>query len=128
MTLKYRPGVKNGNADMLSRLPLPDGGPTGEEWDVFTQNIDGAERSPGTTQAPQRPDFTARWVTVIESGMLSASAVADATRADPEMSVGFVQNGCPKKSPPSLEKYWAKRLELYIERDCLMWGDRVVVP
>ena len=62
--------------------------------------------------------------------MLSASAVADATRADPELSrvVGFVQNGWPKKSPPSLEKYWAKRLELYTERDCLMWGDRVVVP
>ena len=35
MTLKYRPGSKNANADMLSRLPLPVGGATGEDGDVI---------------------------------------------------------------------------------------------
>jgi len=40
MTLKYRPGSKNANADMLNRLPLPAGGATGEDCYLFIYNID----------------------------------------------------------------------------------------
>ena len=74
MTLRYCPGSKNANADMLSRLPLPVGGATGEDCDVFSYNIDDIEQSARTVQTQQLPDFTARWVTVTESGLLSASA------------------------------------------------------
>ena len=123
MTLKYRPGSKNSNADMLSRLPLPAGGATGEDCDVF---IDDIEQSARTAQTQQLPDFTARWVTVTESGLLSASAVAEHTASDPELSrvLQFVQNGWPKKSVPGLEKYWGERLKLHTEKNCVMWGDR----
>ena len=129
-TLKYHPGSKNAYADMLSRLPLPVGGATGEDGDVFNHNIDGVEQWARTAPTPQLPDFTARWVTVTESGLLSASAVAEHTASDPKLSLvlQFVQNGWPKKSVPGLEKYWGKRLELHTERNCVMWGDRVVVP
>jgi len=95
MTLKNHPGSKNANADMLSRLPLPAGGATGEDCDVFIHNIDDIEQSARTAQTQQLPDFTARWVTVTESGLLSASAVAEHTASDPELSrvLQFVQNG-----------------------------------
>ena len=40
----------------------------------------------------------------------------------------FTKNGWPLQVSEVLKPYWNRRLELSLEDDCIMWGNRVVVP
>ncbi|CAK1600392.1 unnamed protein product [Parnassius mnemosyne] len=57
--------------------------------------------------------------------------VRTATASDPELSriLTYVQSGWPASCPKEvLQQYYIKRNELYIDRGCIMWGYRLVIP
>eukprot|EP00117_Sycon_ciliatum_P047469 scpid109855/ scgid33904/ Uncharacterized protein K02A2.6 len=61
-------------------------------------------------------------------------AKADTVRAetanDPVLSkvLQYVRNGWPSVTPAEFQSYVSKRMELSIEDDVLLWGNRVIVP
>lgn len=104
--LIYRPGRLLGNADGLSRLPLPTNSvPDSTPADVFM-----LERS--------YPD------------VLSPAAVARMTRRDPLLSqvVQAVLAGAPLPAGGDWVPFSARCNELSLHEGCLLWGSRVVVP
>ena len=107
-TLACRSTTEHGNADALSRLPLPD--------------------CPEVTQMP------AELVLLVEKlgeTPVSAAQVRRMTRRDVTLSrvLGYVQDGWPDESTrEELKPYWTKRTELSVQDGCILWGARVVVP
>ena len=113
--VKYRPGKENGNADMLSRLPLPcQEGPESDEPPiryVYYLGLDGQRQ-------PDAPPVTADQIGEATSACAELSQVRD-----------WAREGWPTRSPPGeLGEFWRKRDQISITRGCVLWGDRVVVP
>ena len=106
--LKYRPGLQNGNADMLSRLPM------------MSKNGDFSERvvSVGMMELVKAP--------------VTEKEVRLETRGDAELAVvlGRVLNGgCLKEEERLvLKPYLTRMSELTTERGCVLWGNRVIIP
>ena len=105
--LKYREGVKNGNADGLSRLPL----------DV---------RSGEATQ---------RMVSVALMELVKAPVTEQelrrATRRDPVLGVvlrGILEGGLEKEVGEHLKPFRTRSMELSTEAGVVLWGARVIVP
>ena len=103
----FRPTGAHGNADGLSRLPLP-------------------ESQLQTTS----DDATVFNLAQIQSLPVLSSDLETATRNDPLLSkvLRYVRQGWPLQVPEVLHPYWLKRHELTVEGDTLLWGVRVVVP
>lgn len=104
--LVYRPGVNLGNADGLSRLPLP-----GSSF----------------------KDHAAGEVFMLEKAfpsLLSAAAVAQATNKDPIVSTVREALWSGKRLPESADwRTFSCRLEEFSVQDgCVLWGCRIVVP
>ena len=101
----FKPTSAHGNADGLSRLPLP----------VITQD---------TTIS------TVFNVVQLDSLPVTSLQIRQATRNDPVLSkvLEYTKNGWPSDVPKSLEPYKNRKSELTTEGDCLLWGIRVVVP
>ena len=104
--IQFRPSDKHGNADGLSRLPVP------------YKDIN--DTSPATlfnilqvNTIPVNPDLLKR-----------------ATAVDPVLSkvLRYVQGGWPHHVSPDLKPFFQRKDELVIEAGCLMWGIRVVIP
>lgn len=113
--VRYRPGKEHGNADMLSRLPLPcpyEGDPPEPPIRyVYYLDLDG-QRQPDT------PPVT-------------ADQIGEATSACAELRQvrAWAREGWPNVMPPGeLGEFWKKRDQISVTRDCVLWGDRVVVP
>jgi len=112
-TLRFKPGKAHGNCDALSRLPLPDG------------------RLP---DAPKVPEFEfVRQLMDNLSEPITASQIRVWTRKDPLLCqvYRYVQTGWPDKSPSDeLLPFFRRRTELSIDTngECIMWGNRVIVP
>jgi hypothetical protein len=107
-TLCYREGNKQGNADAMSRLPLPE---TVPEDDVRVTDVLFLE--------DQR------------ESLCTAKVVAKITKKDKVLSrlLNFVQKGWPDRCPDdSFKAYFGKSREISAHRDCLLWGNRVIVP
>ena len=105
-SIRYRSTKDHGNADGLSRLPLP---PT----------TDGAE-----------VEVRDALVRLIDSLPVDASELSAAIRRDPLLSSvhRYQRHGWPKKLSEELQHYHRRREELSAEGSCLLWGGRVVIP
>ena len=107
--LMYKAGSAHGNADALSRLPLPGSAPT----------------------STPLPAETVLLFEELQGCPVTAKQIRIWTSRDPVLSrvLQFVQRGWPTGSvPEELRPYWHKRLELSCQDGCLLWGSRVVVP
>ena len=104
----YREGCKHGNADVLSRLPLPDTVVTAKVLGEAIFLMDRLE------VMPVKADHIAAW-----------------TASDQVLQqvVRRVQHGwgdrCPDKS---LEPFYGRTNELSTHNGCISWGNRVVIP
>jgi len=105
--ISYKAGQTNGNADGLSRLPLPkmpDSVPVPGETILLMEHLEG---------------------TPVHSGHIK-----EWTKRDPILSqvLSFILEGWPcKNSSEELNPYFTKRTELSTEDGCILWGARVVV-
>ena len=107
--IHFKPTQEHGNADALSRLPLPvqDFPQTVEIEAVSVFNIAQIQALPVTFQQVQL-----------------------ATRRDPTLSkvMTYVQSGWPNQVTEELKSYHNRRQEIVIQNDCLMWGIRIIIP
>ena len=105
--IRYKCTTEHGNADGLSRLPLPSTTPTLDAQTVTTFNIGQVQALPVTFQDIQR-----------------------ATRRDPTLGkvYRYVLDGWPSHVPDELKRYKNRETELSTENGCLMWGIRVIIP
>ena len=105
--LEYKPGSANGNADGLSRLPLP--------------------TEPANVPEPQEVVLA---MSVLDCSPVTAAQVARWTALDPVMSPvwKFVLEGWPQKVGEEFSAYSRRRFELSTQQGCLMWGNRVIIP
>ena len=102
--LIYRPGRENGNADTLSRLPLPD--------------------------VPQSTPVPRHLIENINASPVDALKVKQWTARDPVLSqvMQFVLQGWPPVvEDAQLQPYFTRRNELSVQAGCLLWGSRVIV-
>ena len=107
-TLQFRPTEKHGNADAMSRLPLPD--------------------CPAEVPVPREVVLL---VEGLQESPISTDQIRTWTRRDPLLSkvLSFIMRGWPKgEIPAEMKPYWNRRTELSVEAGCLLWGTRVVVP
>ncbi len=106
-TIKYRKGVELANADLLSRLPLP-------QRDADRRSTEG-----DVIQAMR-----------VAALPVTAEEVGRATREDPILSkvMRWQRHGWPETFDDEFKPFHSKRNELTIEQDVLLWGIRVVVP
>ncbi|CAB4033162.1 hypothetical protein ETSY2_42270 [Paramuricea clavata] len=107
--VQYKAGTMNGNADALSRLPLPE---MLEETPI--------------------PGDTIKLMELLEAIPLHSGQIRDWTRRDPVLSkvhqcaLGNWPNiTCPSKE---LQPYFNRRTEISQPDGCLLWGTRVIVP
>ena len=106
-TIKYKPGNEHGNADALSRLPLP----------VRSR----------TTPVPAETVWT---MELLDSTPVGVKEIQEGTRTDVVLSqvVKFVQHGWPSRNKDeALQPYFERKQELSIQDGCLLWGNCVVV-
>ena len=96
--------MNHGNADALSRLPLP-------EVDML-----------------EHPVYH---VTVTEELPVSSDVIREAMRKDPVLSRlhDYVLTGWPERCPEErMMPYFSHRHEMSCKRGCVLWGTRVIVP
>lgn len=105
----FKPTAAHGNADAMSRLPLPD--------------------QPTSTPMP------AEIVCLVEGLSQSPVSVAQIrrwTREDPVLSrvLRFVDKGWPDNCPTdeAMKPFWTRRAEMSMLDGCALWGSWVVVP
>ena len=104
----YPPSQANGNADGLSRLPLP--------------------VSPSHAPEPQDYVFV---VDHLESTAVNPDRIRLWTGRDPVLSQvrDYVMNGWPRDCQDNDYKPYVTRAdELSIHSGCLIWGSRVIIP
>ena len=93
-TIKYKPGIEHGNADAVSRLPLP--------------------VRPRTTPVPADTVWT---MELLASTPVSVKEIQEGTRTDVVLSqvVKFVQFGWPSRNKDeALQPYFERKQELSI--------------
>ena len=102
-TLKFRRTEAHGNADALSRLPLPVAPAKTETPPELVLLMEHLKDSPVTA------DHTQVW-----------------TRKDPSLSsvVQFLRQGWLTQSSPELHPFWSKKSELSLHQGCILWGSR----
>ena len=106
--ISYKAGQTNGNADGLSRLPLPE-----------------------MPESVPVPGETILLMEHLEGTLVHSGHIKEWTKRDPILSqvLLFILEKWPTKiKSEELNPYFTKRSELSIEDGCLLWGTRVVVP
>ena len=104
---KYKPGTQIAHADALSCLPLPD----------------------ASTTVPT-PAETAHLLNFLSSAPITPSLIADQSTRDPVLSqvLRHLEMGWPDTVEDALRPYLSRKNELSVEKGCILWGTRVVVP
>ncbi len=106
--LEYRQGSLNGNADALSRLPLP------AEDSEISQVVMGVHMM----------ELVSAPVTEVD--------VVRETSSDPVLALVllYVVNGwkVDVSRDELMKPYWTRREELSVENGCLLWMGRVIIP
>ena len=106
--IQYKEGIQNANADALSRLPLPD--------------------TPDSTPVPEE---TILLMELLETTPIREEQVKNWTKKTPILArvLKFIKQGWPSKCPDGdFQPYFHRRDELSFQDDCILWGNRVVVP
>ena len=106
-TIRYKPGPQNANADLFSRLPLPE-----------------------TPAEVPLPGETILLLENLATSPVTVSQIRTATSRDPMLSrvaqlVSSEWNDQDNSITPTFQR---KKNELSIHDGCLLWGSRVVVP
>ncbi|KAJ8375556.1 hypothetical protein SKAU_G00061360 [Synaphobranchus kaupii] len=103
--IKYRKSELHGNADGLSRLPLPLTKPDSRHVDIFY--FRGVEDAPVTAQQVRR-----------------------IIRNDPVLAevMDHIIKGRKLNDTPEFIPYFSRQNELSVQSGCLLWGRRVVIP
>ena len=106
--ISYKAGQTNGNADALSRLPLP-----------------------VMPNAVPLPGETILLMEHMEGTPVHSGKIKEWTKRDPVLSqvLRFTLQGWPTtNSSVELNPFFSKKTELSVEDGCVLWGARVVVP
>ena len=103
--VEHRKGINNGNADALSRIPLPTTGNGAEDRHVYLVRQDVSPLSLAEIQEETRND-------AVLSDLMNV------------LQVG-VGEACPKDA---FRPFWKFRQSLSIENNLLFMGDRIVLP
>ena len=107
-TIVFRPTKAHGNADAMSRLPLP--------------------VQPATV--PQSPEMILL-MEQLDKSPITAANVRIWTNTDSVMSRvrQFVLSGWPSSvSDKVMKPYFSRRTELSVQDGCVLWGNRVIIP
>ena len=108
--LCFRRGEDNGNADCMSRLPLPQ---TISESSVIV------------------PGSTVLTLQQLDTTTITAKCVRNWTARDPVLSqvVRLLLEGWPDSfKPDELMTYYSHRSELSLQDGIILWGQRVIIP
>lgn len=106
----------NGNADALSRLPLP----------IYTECV--GERQMGVTSSGEEHHYL---LFVDETLPVSYKDIALETKRDKILSrvYNYVMLGWPNKCEiEELKPYYYRKSELYIEQGCIVYRYRIIIP
>ena len=105
--LEWHSTHQHGNADTLSRLLLPN---TPLEIPVPAEQVLLMEH--------------------LESSPVTAMQINNWTLKDPVLSqvLHYIKQGWPNQVNSEMQPYWSKRIELSVTDDCILWGNRVLVP
>ena len=104
----HRPGQRLGNADGLSRLPLP-----------------------SSVKDVPKPYDTVLLMERLNTSLVTAAQIRSWIDKDPTLSKvrKFIQQGWPDGDvEEQLSPYARRKGELSVEDRCLLWGTRVIVP
>jgi hypothetical protein len=109
-SIQYKSTTNHGNADGLSRLPLPS--------------------TTSELSSSQEEGIAVFNIGQIQSLPVSFQEIKEITGRDKLLSkvLCFVRNGWPDQTPEELKPYKNREMELSVENGCLMWGMRVLVP
>ena len=103
----FKPGSQHANADVLSRLPLPE--------------------HPTSVPFPQE---TVLLMEVLQASPVTAKQIKTWTSHDPVLSKvrDRVLQGWVDTRDLSMQPYQRRKHELSIEDGCVLWGNRIIVP
>ena len=106
-SIAYRPGSDHANADLLSRLPLPE----------------------APDQVPVLGD-TILLMDTLEGTPVTASHIRTWTSHDQVLSTVLqkVQQGWKGPTDDVLQPYARRKDKLSVQDGCILWGNRVIVP
>ena len=106
-TIQYKPGTDHANADLLSRLPLPDP----------PKNI-------------PLPAETVLLMETLDSSPITARQVKTWTDQDPLLAKvrSLTQQGWTRQTDEQLKPYQKRKEELSVQDGCVLCGSRVIVP
>ena len=106
-SIRYKPGQAHSNADVLSRLPLPDTPPKEHPPGEITHSIH-----------------------LLQSLPVTAKDVRTWTGRDPTLSKvrTMLTSGWTDTKDSALKPFVHRQDELSLEDGCILWGSRVVVP
>ena len=103
-TIEYRKTSEHGNADGLSRLPLPN---TGKSFEKVCD---------------------LGYVTLFDHFPVTFKQIAKETVKDKSKVIEFTKDGWPSKVEQELSNYFARRNEISVVQNCLIWNNRVIIP
>ena len=103
----FKSTVAHGNADGLSRLPLP--------FD---------------TREGESTESTTYFVSRMECLPVTVAQIQQATRTDPCLSkiLQYTHHGWRSIVPEHAKPFSNRRSELSVEGVCVLWGTRIIVP
>ena len=106
-SIMYKAGKLNANADLLSRLPLPE--------------------TPLEIPVPQE---TILLMESFQQSPVTASQIKTWTNRDPVLSSvrDLILRGWKESDNPALQPYQQRQNELSTHDGCLLWGNRVIIP
>ena len=105
--IAYKRGEEHANADLFSRLPLPD----------------------MPTDVPL-PGKTVLLMETVGGSPVSATHIKTLTDHDPLLSQvrDMLKQGCQDVDSEELRPFQQQKNELSIQDGCVLWGSRVVIP
>ena len=105
--IEFYPTGDHGNADGLSRLPLPVSPPDDPNVDPKVFNVSQMEALPVTVRNLRAATFSDRILSKV---------------------IRYTKGSWPSQVPAHLRPYLHRRNELTVEEGCLLWGFRVIIP
>ena len=105
--VQYVPGKEHANADLLSRLPLPE----------------------QPKEIPM-PEELVLLLETMEFSPVTVKQIKNCTEHNTVLSTvrRTVKQGWPNSVKPECRPYHSRKLELSIQDGCLLWGSQIIVP